>query len=294
MSRTALMFSTVAAIALVAVALFASRDFTPTASAGVGFDAMSVDAVTTGNTATELGEQNDCVEVNAGDSVDVDVTVLNIPASNPMITYNFRLLYDEDNITVTAADNEFLITAAPGSAIPPLSAGDTVPDADGSFLTSVVDTEVEAAESGSGVLSRVTLMVDADAPDGGYLLALQEAAYVDDQNMVQGPDDLNLAQLAVGVTCASLPPPEAAFIQGDIDCDDDVDAVDALQLLRFVAGLGANQPQGCPPLGEPIGDTIFGDIDCDGDVDAVDALQILRHVAGLGANQPQGCQPVGE
>ena len=38
-------------------------------------------------------------------------------------------------------------------------------------------------------------------------------------------------------------------VYGDIDCDHDLDAVDALVILRFVAALPVNLPQGCPPLG---------------------------------------------
>ena len=64
---------------------------------------------------------------------------------------------------------------------------------------------------------------------------------------------------------------------------DGVDAVDALKILRDVAGLpsGNNDPE-CPDIGTetPAGVTV-GDTDCDGDVDAVDALRILRHVVGL-------------
>lgn len=36
---------------------------------------------------------------------------------------------------------------------------------------------------------------------------------------------------------------------GDLDCDGDVDAVDALQALRYLAGFGANQAPGCPSVG---------------------------------------------
>jgi hypothetical protein len=80
---------------------------------------------------------------------------------------------------------------------------------------------------------------------------------------------------------------------GDLDCDGDVDAVDALAILRFVAGL--------PPLvqQEPCDDVgasgaAFGDLDCDGDVDAVDALAVLRFVADLSPLiQQEPCPDVG-
>jgi len=66
---------------------------------------------------------------------------------------------------------------------------------------------------------------------------------------------------------------------GDVDCDDDVDAVDALFILQYVVGLRSPSDQ-CPP---PEGHLYLpaGDVDCDDDVDAVDALFILQHVVGL-------------
>jgi hypothetical protein len=77
-----------------------------------------------------------------------------------------------------------------------------------------------------------------------------------------------------------------------VNCDGTVDAVDALQVARFVAALPVFQNQPCPVIGEgqPFG---HGDVNCSGSVDAVDALFILRHVAGLPVNLPQGCREIG-
>ena len=79
-----------------------------------------------------------------------------------------------------------------------------------------------------------------------------------------------------------LPPPAPSLSAGDVGCDDDVDAVDALFVLRYVAGLQSGAA--CMAA---------GDADCDGDIDAVDALFILRHVAGLPVSLPQGCPAIG-
>lgn len=81
-------------------------------------------------------------------------------------------------------------------------------------------------------------------------------------------------------------------IQGDVDCDGDVDTVDALFVLRHVAALPVNLPKGCPEIGTD-GPPASGNVDCDGDVDTVDALFILRHVAALPVNVPKGCAPIG-
>ena len=85
-----------------------------------------------------------------------------------------------------------------------------------------------------------------------------------------------------------------------MDCSGgDPDAVDALRILRAVAGLDPNLPAGCDPIVVPAGVSLAGDggvkgdMDCDGDVDAVDALRVLRSVAGLDPNLPTGCPPIG-
>jgi hypothetical protein len=72
-----------------------------------------------------------------------------------------------------------------------------------------------------------------------------------------------------------------------VDCDGDFDAVDALKVLRHVAGLSVFQNEGCGPMGT------VGNMDCDSDADTVDALRILRYVAGLNPNLPGGCPPIG-
>ncbi|HSR31218.1 MAG TPA: choice-of-anchor Q domain-containing protein, partial [Anaerolineae bacterium] len=88
--------------------------------------------------------------------------------------------------------------------------------------------------------------------------------------------------------------------RGDIDCNGGVNSVDALNLLRFVAGLSVSQQPGCTPIGASLPLPIptwppahFGDVDCDGAVNAVDALKVLRYVAGLSVSQELGCTELG-
>ncbi|MCH8815290.1 MAG: hypothetical protein IH957_09390 [Chloroflexi bacterium] len=75
------------------------------------------------------------------------------------------------------------------------------------------------------------------------------------------------------------PPPESKH--GDIDCDGDRDAVDALVILRFVGGFSDELVACAQPAGAFSGEAVQGDVDCDDDVDAVDALALLRFVAGF-------------
>jgi len=75
----------------------------------------------------------------------------------------------------------------------------------------------------------------------------------------------------------------ASFVQpGDADCDGQVTAVDALFVLRRVAGLLPLSP--C---------WAAGNVRCLDDIDATDALFILREVAALGVNLPPGCPAIG-
>jgi len=72
------------------------------------------------------------------------------------------------------------------------------------------------------------------------------------------------------------------ILPGDVDCSGAVNSVDALQVLRHVAGLAEAN---CLAAA--------GNVNCGGGVDAVDALVILRFVAGLPNNLPDGCPAIG-
>ena len=66
--------------------------------------------------------------------------------------------------------------------------------------------------------------------------------------------------------------------QGDVDHDMDVDTVDALRILRYVATLPGGRP---------------GDVNCDGKTGSDDALLIIRFVAGLPVITAAGCPRLG-
>lgn len=72
---------------------------------------------------------------------------------------------------------------------------------------------------------------------------------------------------------------------GNADCNQAVNAVDALKILRFVAGLSVAQSEPCKDIGQVIGSGFKqGDVDCNNAVTAVDALKVLRAVASLSVN----------
>jgi hypothetical protein len=80
---------------------------------------------------------------------------------------------------------------------------------------------------------------------------------------------------------------------GDLNCDGEVNVVDALMVLRHVAGLPFTVPD-CPAPGSQQGNGLLrGDLNCDGEANAVDALILLRYVAGLPFNLPLDCPEIG-
>ncbi len=253
-------------------------------AAGSNADSFAVDVDTAGNSATALGARDGCAEVAAGGSITIDVTATNVPASTAMIAFAFALTYDPAVITVSAEDQNFLLASLPGSA---LFAGlsDPVPDTDGTFNATGTDGGPipSSSEAGSGVLERLTLDIAPGAAPGEYPLTLTpgEAAHIDTQNIGRPPDALFSATLAVGGSCG---------LQGDVDCSNAVNSVDALKVLRHVASLSVAQNEPCADLNT--GAPLQGDVDCSGAVNSVDALKVLRHVASLSVAQNEPCPDI--
>jgi hypothetical protein len=96
------------------------------------------------------------------------------------------------------------------------------------------------------------------------------------------------------------------LVWADTQCDEQVDPLDSLFILRFDAGIKLSQTP-CPALGEDVevleiepaglgegdGDPrVWGDADCNDEIDPVDSLKILRHDAGLDVAQGEGCPPL--
>ncbi len=265
-------------------------------AAGMNPDAFSIDMDPAGapaNTATSLGSRQTCAGINANNILDadedatadtlaVDVTVTNIPAFAPMIAFNYVLNYNETALSVQTADHNFLLQANGAAQL--FDASEPLPDNDnnGIWQASVLDVNI-IPETGSGVLTRLTISSDASAVQGVYLLTVTDAVILDPASAANQPDAINNAAIAVNQPCPTL--------IGDVDCNGSVSAVDALKVLRYVVGLSVAQESGCPLIGTG---TPYkqGDVDCNESVTAVDALKILRYVAGLSVTQP-GCPPIG-
>lgn len=89
--------------------------------------------------------------------------------------------------------------------------------------------------------------------------------------------------------CVAVVEAPDQFAWGDWNCSGVAHATDALDGLRYVAGIGVG-PLGvtepCPDIGAPVavegfGGQVWGDTDCDGAVTAADSTAILTYVAAV-------------
>jgi hypothetical protein len=264
------------------------------------------DKGTTGSNGV-VGSIETCARVNENGTLDadedstdtllIDITAKGIGPSSPVISFGATLDFPDTLVKVASNDvTGQLLSAFPGSAAG--DASQAVPDTLTPYSVAGFDTAVETFESGDGPLARIgieSVTTSAGLGDltlsGSGILTLDDGAYA--------PATLGAATVAVNRSCPGV----GGDIKGDMNCSDDVTSVDALLILRFVAGLSVNLPQGCDPIGQPAfqavavpaGDGVLkGDMDCNGGVTSLDALRILRFVAVLDPNLPAGCDPIGQ
>ena len=314
-TKVPLMGSLAAAVLLALITLAGSNQgvnatHIPATSLG-----MAVDADVNGNTATSLGTREDCVSTTAGGTVTIDVTVEGIPAvdtkgttepaddTGGIIGFTFSLVFDPVPLSITSSDPvSYLLGSNAGSNV--FSFDEPVPDPfeDNYFLASNADfgTPPGATESGSGVLDRITIEVDAAAADGLYPLYLFDAVHLDAKSINRLAPALYGANIAVGSAVCAAPAPPPPGIVGDVDCTGTVNAIDALKVLRNNAGLLVAQTEPCTDVGistvanetSPVPRHI-GDVDCSGAVNAIDALKVLRKNANLPVTQTEPCDDIG-
>ncbi|MEO8456527.1 MAG: hypothetical protein ABI559_01825 [Chloroflexota bacterium] len=126
--------------------------------------------------------------------------------------------------------------------------------------------------------------------------ALTATATLNDGTSEFGP---NFSLTAV-IHCASGTPSASPTptlgpsqnLQGDLNCDSNVDGLDAILALAIASGIQQSPIQGCPAVGS--GSPKFGDVDCKGSVDSQDALAILAYAGGTSpVDQQQPCTDVG-
>lgn len=86
----------------------------------------------------------------------------------------------------------------------------------------------------------------------------------------------------------------SVYLKGDVNCDGDVNASDALTGALWLANLDPLQQAGCPEMGSDLAGGVFSDVDCDGVPTVADALDVLKYAARVRLGLPQSCPPIGE
>ncbi len=218
--RPACLAAVAALSALVTVLALASLSHLAQASHAGGMDAMSIDMDPTGNTATSLGTRQSCGEALPGGTLTFDITAQGIPPYNNngtpttlddtggMRAYSTQLVYDEARLTVESENQAFLLAASPGSQLFPGS--QFLPDQDNNnaWISTALDTSAippDVPESGSGVLTRVSISVSLGAPSGFYSLHLSFGIHINVQDAAAEADSLFSGLLAVGALCQNAP-----------------------------------------------------------------------------------------
>lgn len=174
---------------------------------------LAVDADPTGNTATSLGSIEDCLSVDNGATLEVDIVITNV---ENLLGWEAFFEYDEAILEVTDVDVRQFQMANPKSNV--INASEPLPDRDGVFLAAAADPR--SVDSGSGVLARLTLQAIGTgispaalptlAPGVGPTLAALTYGSVehigdnDGDNVFDG--ETTPAQIAVGVPCSVVTP----------------------------------------------------------------------------------------
>ena len=123
-------------------------------AAGNSAQAVRIDTNTGGNSADTVGGVQICSEVASGETFDVDITIEDV---TDLIAFDSALFYDKKILFVVDRDVDFFLASADGSQVRDQS--DASPDADGyyGFRGLDISRDPATAESGTGVLGRVTL-----------------------------------------------------------------------------------------------------------------------------------------
>lgn len=142
-----------------------------------------------GNTATHVETIEDCISLSAvGQTAVVDLVADQVPADG-MGGFETDVLYNPAIVKVTAVQGSFLLASSGSSSISSFS--NTVPDTDGDFRTSFLDSST-SYESGEGILVRLTFQAVAT---GKTTLSTADLSYGLPFPSVYSPDTSQLRWL---------------------------------------------------------------------------------------------------
>lgn len=177
---------------------------------------LAIDAATTGNEATTLGQTNDCASAKDGDLFQVDVVIRGV---KKLLAWELPISFNKDVLRVEDRDVKLFQQANEGSNV--FDASNQTPNDDGFYIASASDlADPVAPDSGDGVLVRLTFSavgngiselslkpVDIDGDgrsDRGVLLKNIDNAIIGDldgDTFFDGP--ATAAEIRVGSDCPS-------------------------------------------------------------------------------------------
>jgi len=172
-------------------------------------------------------------------------------------------------------------------------AGDIyVMNADGSQQTQLTDDPERDAEPAWSPDGQKIAFVSVR--DGEAELYVMNADGTDETQIT----DDDVEQLGPDWTQITETPDAWQRLWGDVDCNNAINPVDSLKLLRWDAGLSVTyETPECPQIGGAVPASVpatpWGDIDCSGEPNPIDSLKTLRYDAGLNVDQAAGCPQIG-
>jgi hypothetical protein len=175
---------------------------------------LAVDADPSGNTATSLGDTDQCASLATGDSFQVDIVVRDV---EDLLGWESYVIYDASILKLTDRDVRLFLAANAGSNV--FDASDTPANANGRYRVAAADiADPPVPDSGSGVLARLTF--DALAPGvsligllhrpdvGPILTAVGGQRIGDDNGDAYFDGSTTDAWVAVDTACPAEPPPQ--------------------------------------------------------------------------------------
>lgn len=208
---------------------------------------LGLDLVSDGNSAAFLDSVQDCVEVQVGDLLPLDIF---IGDAHELQAFELRFAFDPELLRMAGHDFEqFLITTAPrGSVFPTLFEMEKP----GRYFLAAAEFR-GTPDSGSGVLARLTMEVLAPGrspvaivTDPSFLSPhLTDADNPKGEDLFQGP--VSDGEVAVGEPCSPSPPqPDGAGV-------DAPPALVALSDVPLRASSGEDTDEGASDASEPSG-----------------------------------------
>ena len=138
-----------------ALALFGAALASTASGSAQNQPSLFIDVIPDGNSASEIGDVDRCVEVGVGDIFIVDIGLKDVV---DLTAWETTLVFDQSILEVVERDAKMLLDSEPGSKVtvqsdlePPTAFYPT-----GGLFIGAADGNLSAAESGSGVLARIT------------------------------------------------------------------------------------------------------------------------------------------